>query len=426
MSQKVKKLNITEDVLNLSEIKIKSAEIDRNDHVVINLESTVKEIPCHKCGKSTTPYGKSSLYRLRHLPICGRKTYLEIKPRRGRCPHCDDHPTTTEQPSWHERKSKNTKAYEQHVLLSLVHSTIRDVSIKEDIGPDSIQGIVDKYISVTADWSKFVYLGLIGIDEISLKKGHRDFITVITSRTESGISIVGVLKGREKVKVRQFFSSIPKRLRQTIIAVCTDMYDGYINAAQESLGQDIPVVIDRFHVAKLYRRCFVQLRKSELSRLRKTLTPEQYKALQAAITILCRNKPFETKEEKKILEHLFKRSPALKAGHKLCCQLTGIYNSHIGTKKALTKINEWIQLVESSGLKYFNTFVKTLKKYKPEILNYFRARQTSGFVEGINNKLKVLKRRCYGLFNINHFFQRAFLDISGYSFLNHTNGLSPI
>lgn len=426
MVEKSKELNITEEMLNLSDVKVISSIIDHNEHVIVRVESTAEAIPCRECGKDTSPYGSGSVCRIRHLPICGRQTYVEMVPRRGRCPDCDDHPTTTYQAPWYERKSKFTKAYEQYTLLSLIHSTISDVSIKENIGYAAVQGIVDRYISTTVDWPSFKELGLIGIDEISLKKGHRDFVTILTSRTEKETRILGVLKGREKIKVRQFLNSIPKALKQTIIAVCTDMYDGYVQAAKESLGQDIPVVVDRFHVAKLYRRCFVQLRKAELSRLRKLLTAEEYKALAPAIAILCRNKPFATREEKEILKPLFKLSSALRAGYKLCCQLTAIYNSHIGIKKARNKVGEWIRRVEESGLTHFKTFIKTLEKYKTEIINYFKGRRTSGFVEGMNNKLKVLKRRCYGIFNINHLFQRAFLDISGYSFLNGSNALRAI
>ena len=49
------------------------------------------------------------------------------------------------------------------------------------------------------------------------------------------------------------------------------------------------------------------------------------------------------------------------------------------------------------------------------IANYFRDRLTSGFVEGFNNRIKVLKRRCYGIFNLKHIFQRITLDLGGYA-----------
>jgi Transposase len=55
-------------------------------------------------------------------------------------------------------------------------------------------------------------------------------------------------------------------------------------------------------------------------------------------------------------------------------------------------------------------FVKTLTKWLDEISNYLVKRETSGFVEGLNNKIKVIKRRCYGILNKEHLFQRLSLD----------------
>jgi len=55
-----------------------------------------------------------------------------------------------------------------------------------------------------------------------------------------------------------------------------------------------------------------------------------------------------------------------------------------------------------------------LANWLNEITNYFVSRLTSGFVEGFKNKVKVLKRRCYGMTNLKHFFQRLYLDLEGY------------
>jgi transposase len=57
-----------------------------------------------------------------------------------------------------------------------------------------------------------------------------------------------------------------------------------------------------------------------------------------------------------------------------------------------------------------------------EITNYFLDRSNSGFVEGLNNKIKVLKRRCYGILNLSHLFQRLFLDLEGYRLFARTVG----
>jgi len=133
-----------------------------------------------------------------------------------------------------------------------------------------------------------------------------------------------------------------------------------------------------------------------------------------------------TKEERKILELLFKYSPALKVAYKLCCQLTGIYNSHIEKRKGRRKSNEWIAKVERSGLSCFNQFIRTLEKFKTEIVAYFKGRNTSGFAEGFNNKVKVLKRRCYGIFDENNLFRRLFLDSSGYDRFLYQRGTPVI
>ena len=57
--------------------------------------------------------------------------------------------------------------------------------------------------------------------------------------------------------------------------------------------------------------------------------------------------------------------------------------------------------------------IATFEKYMDEITNYFISRNSSGFVEGFNNRLKVLTRRCYGLRNVKRFFQRIKLDTEG-------------
>jgi transposase len=74
---------------------------------------------------------------------------------------------------------------------------------------------------------------------------------------------------------------------------------------------------------------------------------------------------------------------------------------------------KWTVAVFKSELKCFKDFIQTLDCWWENILNYFVDRETSGFVKGFNNKLKVLKRRCYGITNLAHLFQRIFLDIEG-------------
>ena len=86
----------------------------------------------------------------------------------------------------------------------------------------------------------------------------------------------------------------------------------------------------------------------------------------------------------------------------------------LSKKQAQTRIRGWIQKVQNSKLNYYDDFLKLLNTWWQEITNYFIHRENSGFVEGFNNKVKVLKRRCYGIFNLKHLFQRISLDLNGY------------
>jgi len=64
---------------------------------------------------------------------------------------------------------------------------------------------------------------VVGLDEISLKKGHRDFVAIITGRLETETIIVGGVPDRKKATVKTCLSGIPQRLRDTIHSVCADM-----------------------------------------------------------------------------------------------------------------------------------------------------------------------------------------------------------
>jgi transposase len=183
------------------------------------------------------------------------------------------------------------------------------------------------------------------------------------------------------------------------------------------LGFKIKVVADRFHVAKLYREGLETLRKSEMKRLKNELSEQEYQGLKNSLWILRKSPAEITSDEKRILQRLFKYSQKLKSAYELMNNLTAIYNAPISKGLAKRKIKGWMRQVKNKGVTCFNRFLNTLEINMEEITNYFINRNSSGFVEGLNNKIKVIKRRCYGITNIGHLFQRIFLDLQGYSFL---------
>ena len=409
-------MNHFEIPLDIEDVKIERVEFKENGEIIIIVTSTVEGTCCHRCGqKITDSYGHDCEITLRHLSILGRPTYIQIRPKRYRCRSCSDHPTTTQKSSWYDTRSPHTKAYETHVLLNLVNSTVEDVRIKEGLGYEAVMGIIDRHVSEKVDWSQFSELPIIGVDEITLKKGHRDYVAVITARLANHQNhILAVLKDRQKATVKDFFSSIPKHLRKTIQVVCTDLYDGYINAAREVFGRRVRIVADRFHVAKLYRKGMDDLRKTELTRLKQPLPKDEYKGLKGAMWALRKNEADLKPDEVELLKKLFKLSPVLGTAYLLCQTLTWIFNQPLTKVEAQGRLRAWKALVQQSGVTCFEDFLKTLDERMEIITNYFVDRHSSGFVEGLNNKIKVIKRRCYGIFNVGHFFQRLMIDLRGY------------
>jgi transposase len=406
---------IIQQHLGLNDIKIVNIETNSKNEIEITVKSTLKGTNCHKCGcEITKPYGYDRLLRLRHLSFLGSPVYIHVKLPRYQCDHCKKQPKTTQRPSWHKRNSSFTVPYEEWILLSAINSTEVDVNQKEGVTEEQVKGIVNRYIDSKVDWEKVKHLEVLGIDEISLKKGHKSFIVVISSLYEGKKQILGLLKGRKKETVKDFFKTIPDALRKTLKWVCSDMYEGFINASKEVFGKKVRVVIDRFHVAKLYRSKVDNVRKQELKRLKKCLSTTEYKALKGAMWALRRHWDDLSEEKRQVLGKLFKHSKELDEAYDSMTKLTHIFDDNVSKASGKRRLKSWIKAIEASSLTCFSSFIKTLRHHFDDISNYFVSHKNSGFVEGLNNKIKVIKRGCYGIFKLDHLYQRIFLDIQGY------------
>lgn len=398
--------------LEIEGLEIEEVKINREGHYEVHVKSTIEGCTCHVCGKHITkPHGKDRLKRIRHLPLWGRETYLIVKLPRFQCVDCYGKPTTTQQVAWHERNSPNTIPFEKHILLGLMGGTVEDVSQREGIGYEAVMGIVRRHIRTKVDWKSIEKLGQIGLDEISLKKGHKDFVTIVSAYIDGRVQLLAVLEDRLKDTVKKFLKTIPEDLKKTVKSVCSDMYDGFINAAKEVFGKRTRIVVDRFHVAKLYRKGLDTLRIKELKRLKEDLTKEEYAELKGAMWVLRSLQKDLDFDSKALLKLLFGYSPNLETAYKLRNDLTKIFDTKTSRSGGKRRIKNWIDRVNGSDVTCFDKFISTLDSYMEEIVNYFVARHSSGFVEGFNNKIKVIKRRCYGILNIGHLFQRIFLDI---------------
>lgn len=409
--------------LDIPDVDILSLNTGAQDELIFRVESTLHSTTCHRCQREITDFhGYDKPIRLRHLPVFERIVYIELKPKRYRCRHCDNHPTTTQRLAWYTPNSPHTKALDNWLLRLLINSTVSDVSQRCQISYGCVEGAIARSVRTTIDWAKVSPFTTLGLDEIALRKGHNDFVCVVTALNERDETLVlAILPDRRKQTLVDFLNSMPLSLRKGVRRVCSDMYGGFINAAAETLPA-ATVVIDRFHVAQHYNKGVDQLRKATLKTLKASLCEASYQALKGVMWPFRRHYWDLKASQQQQLAELFLHAPELKSAWHLRHELFVIYESPVTPTEAGQAFDRWKRQVVASGLTCFDGFIRLFDKYRNGILAYFDGRYTSGFVEGMNNKLKVIKRRCYGLLSADQLFRRVQIDLQLRSgFLQTTN-----
>lgn len=398
--------------LDIPDVEILSVQNGEKGSLILEVKSTLDYTHCRCCGRKISDFhGYDRPIRLQHLPIFERKVFIELRPKRYRCRHCEGDPTTTQQLGWYTPNSPHTKALDQWLLKMLVNSTVSDVSRRCQVSYDAVDGCINRHVGKTVDWGQLTPFATMGLDEIALRKGHKDFVCVVTALDRNDqVMVLAILPDRRKQTVLDFLKGMPPKFRDTVRRVCSDMYEGFINAAKEALPK-AAVVIDRFHVAKHYNKGVDDLRKATLRTLKQTLPEEQYVELKGLMWPFRRHYWDLQEEQGEQLLELFLYAPELKQAWLLRHELFLIYESPHTPEQAGQQLDAWIQKVRDSGLACFDGFIQTLEKSRADILAYFDGRHTSGFVEGLNNKLKVIKRRCFGLLDPGRLFQRIQIDL---------------
>jgi transposase len=337
--------------LDIPDVQVLQSSIGDRGEISITIESSKVGTWCRKCGKWITKlHGRDEWVSIRHLSAFGRPTYLRYRPKRYQCQDCEGHPTTTQALELHDANSPQSFAYDNHILLQLVNSTIEDVSVKEGLAYESVAGGLERRMEARVNWTMMADIEILGLDEIALKKGQGNYVTLVTGRFREGeLVILSVLPGHEKAVVVEFLRLIPQRILQKVQAVCCDLWEAYTEAVREEIPT-ARIVADRFHVARHYREAADELRKQELYRLKKALAKEEYQKLNGSLRAFRKNAKDLTQEERKTLRSFFKYSPAAKQADEFREQLTAIFDMNLSRNQAQSKIRRWIQQVQKSSL----------------------------------------------------------------------------
>lgn len=373
------------------------------DQEVLHLWCVHKEeiAVCPKCGSMSQTIHDEEPRCVRHLDIWGKRTFLHLLSRRFNCEECDK-PFTEELP-FVECYRRHTIKFEQSIYESCISSDKKSVARNSGLSQSTVKDIVNRIGSLKAKMSSIYLTRVLGIDEISLKKRHKQFVLIITDIEKK--CILAILPDRDKESLKNWIDSLTKEQRRSIHYVSTDMWVPYSQAVKDKLPHSI-LVVDRFHVMKQLNRRITQLR----SDIQKKASPEIALVLKGSRWILVRNRcELSAKDESK-LQEILTLCPELRTLYLLKEEFRSIFDKIQYREKARKFLSSWILKALYTGDKFLNKFVTTLKNWWEEILNYFIEGITNGFVEGLNGALRNIIRVAFGYRNFTNFKLRAFAE----------------
>lgn len=276
-----------------------------------------------------------------------------------------------------------TRAFGLTVMELLQHCTIKDVANYLNVGWDLVKEIHKQRLEVTYRNQPFKDLVYLGIDEFSIRKGHK-YMTIFMN-LQTG-RIIHAIEGRAADIVSPFMKTLRKKAKN-LKAVAVDMSQSYVKAIQENLGH-VDIVFDRYHIAALANTAIDELRRE----IQAELDEEGKKYLKGSKYLFLRNYTNLEEDGKAKLQSLLdvNRPLFFMYNMKVFLQYFWLFKTPDRAKEFLYS---WCQDAMDSEIGSLARLGKTIDKYKDQILNYFKHRITNAIVEGTNNKIKTLKRQ---------------------------------
>ena len=380
-------MDILDEILGLPRLTIERTEVQATEihlYVKLRTESAI----CPHCHQECRELHQNSVRVIRDLPLSGRPCYLHVRIRRFWCPRCGL--PVAEPLEFVEPYRNYTTRYEGHIYELVRQNNITYVEALEGLSYEVVEGIFLREAKRRIPAEPFQGLQRLGIDEIAERKG-RNAYDVILYNLETG-KPVDVLAGRTKVQLAAYLTGLPEEMRRRIQEVCIDMWRPYAQAVAEVLSQAV-VVVDRFQVMRSVNR---ELK--VLKNVRKKDLPEEAKACHYP---LLKNQEDLTTPQQETLEAVYQADAILKRAHQLKEQFRAIFETVQSIEDARKQVQKWICKAYKCCL--FPNVITLMKTWLRSILNYVHHRTTNSPSEGINNTIKLVKRRAYGFRNFKNF-----------------------
>ena len=372
--------------------------LEQNDtsiHLYVDLVEPVAPV-CSACGTvHHSPIHSIGWIRAEDLPLCGKRVFLYVPKRKARCPK--DGKIRVEKFSWLRGRFTTRFAEQVYRLTSI--STNAEAGWYLSLDDETVYRIDRSILEELARerLSPVPAPTTMSVDEVAWQKWHKYVTNVVDIKTRK---VIWNHNGRGKSTLNTFFKELGIENSLKIDAVACDGARGFLSSIRQH-AKNALVVLDHFHVKSYLNDALDTIRKEQLRKARKDKNADLADLLHCRKRfILMQGHP--SKRQRNILEQLAKLNDEVYRAMLLKEQFLEIYRSDT-RQTASVGLGQWITAAFRSGLPAFMELAEKFFRKRHFILNYFLRRITTAISEGINNKIKRLKRMAYGYKDVTYF-----------------------
>ncbi|MBJ6751837.1 ISL3 family transposase [Geomonas anaerohicana] len=354
-----------------------------------------KEMLCPACGGQCKGVHETIKRTVRDLPILDAQTYLIVHRRRFLCPQCGP---ILEGLPWLGKYSRVTKRLADSVARLCGVLAVKHVAELFGLSWGQVKDIDKRYLEQRFGTVDLSGVEVIGMDEFALHKGHR-YATVIVEPYRK--EVLFVAKGRGRESIRPFFEKLGHDGCSRLKAAVMDMNGAYEEEVKANCPQ-AAIVYDLFHVvAKYSREVLDRVRNAEADRLKDD--KKARKVIRTSRWLLLRNRLNLKGDAMLRLQELLDANQNLLTVYLLKDDLKQLWRFK-RTEEAELFWEQWYRRAIESKIPQLELFANRLQVYLQGILNHCLWHLHTGILEGINNKIKVIKRMAYGFRDHDYFF----------------------
>ena len=388
-------------LLNLPGVIVEDS-LETESTIILSVRATNKTAVCPRCDQKSHRLHQNKRHLVKDLPISNRAVILSVNRRQFKCEFCRK--PFSEILDFVEHKKSFTKRLALNITEQVIHSDISNVAKNNRLTPEQVESMV-KVVAESVINVDVRELRRLGIDEISLVKGQGKFIVVLVDLETH--KLLGLISEIKQSSIEKFLLRWGKEVLNKIEEVSMDMSGSYKSLVKKILPNAV-VTVDRFHVTKMIHEELNKARIDQKKAAESLKIEEKTKlldSLKSSKYILLKAESNLSDEQKAKLLQVQSDSPLVKIMHSLKEEFHALFEKCKNLSAGILELIDWLKKAEP----YYKKSVNTIKRWFAEVVGYFEQRTNNGMVEGINNKLKLLKGSGFGFRNFNNFETRALL-----------------